>query len=72
MNKKDETSVKCEICGNPGGSFVMLGEKGSNHADFYWICKHCEKAVRWAFARMDESESEKCQVRRHRWHDKIS
>ncbi len=59
MNKKDETN-KCEICGKAGSSIVMLGKKGSNHADFYWICEHCEKAVRWAFARIEDAKKEEC------------
>lgn len=49
---------KCEICGKAGSRFVMLGQKGSNNADFYWLCEHCEKAIRWVFARIDESGKE--------------
>lgn len=48
---------ECEICGKVGSRFVMLGEKGSNNADFYWICKHCEKAVRWTLARIEDAQS---------------
>jgi hypothetical protein len=51
---------ECEICGKAGSRFVMLGQKGSNNADFYWICEHCEKAIRWLFERIDESEKEEC------------
>lgn len=47
---------ECEICGKPGSRFVMLGKKGSHNADFYWICEHCEKAIRWLFARIDEEQ----------------
>ena len=49
---------ECEICGKAGSRFVMLGQKGSNNADFYWICERCEKAIRWLFARIDESGKE--------------
>lgn len=52
---------ECEICGKVGSRFVMLGQKGSNNADFYWICEHCEKAIRWVFSRIDESEKEDCE-----------
>ena len=69
---EDSTDIRCDICGEAGSRFVMLGQKGADNADFYWVCAHCEKAIRWVFARMDESESEKCHVRRHRGCDKIS
>ena len=52
-----ERNIKCEICGKVGSRFVMLGQKGSNNADFYWICEHCEKAIRWVFARIDEAQN---------------
>jgi hypothetical protein len=59
--KTDSTrKEECEICGKAVSRFVMLGQKGSNNADFYWICEHCEKAIRWLFARIDESEKEEC------------
>lgn len=55
--KTDSTrEKKCEICGKAGSRFVVLGQKGGNNADFYWICEPCEKAIRWLFARIDESE----------------
>lgn len=55
-----ERNIKCEICGKVGSLFVVLGKKGSNRADFYWICKHCEKAVMWAFARIEDAKKEEC------------
>lgn len=52
---------ECEICGKAGSRFVMLAQRGSNNADFYWICERCEKAIRWVFARIGESEKEECE-----------
>lgn len=49
---------ECEICGKAGSRFVMLGQKGNNNADFYWICEHCEKAIRWVFARIEEEQDD--------------
>lgn len=54
MNEKDETSKKCEICGEPGSQFILMGEKGRNIAVFYWICDHCEKAIRFVFEKSGE------------------
>lgn len=56
MNEQGIRDNKCEICGKAGSRFVMLGQRGSNNADFYWICEPCEKAIRWVFARIDERE----------------
>ena len=43
---KEETSMKCEICGKVGGSIVKLARKDNNYVDLYLICEHCKKAVR--------------------------
>ena len=55
---------ECEICGKAGSRFVMLGQKGSNNADFYWICERCEKAIRWVISRIDESQNEHEELRK--------
>lgn len=49
---------ECEICGKAGSRLIMLSQKCSNNADFYWICEHCEKAIRWVFARIDEEQED--------------
>lgn len=58
MNEKDETIKKCEICGEPGSHRILMDEKGSNIAVFYWICDHCEKTIRWVFERIGDEKKE--------------
>ena len=62
MSGKEKLS--CEICGKPGGLFVVFGKKDKKLYKYgrdnviFWICKHCEKAIRWTLARMEDARKE--------------